>query len=99
MKQAAKVLFHADSEPLSEYASRLEAVYPIFHGSFIQLTATYEDYLLRWETNRRPTTADSSCRPANQSIKENQSSPLNESKKRTEDAVLHAAPSVLILFI
>ena len=45
MKQAAKVLFHADSEPLSEYASRLEAVYPIFHGSFIQLTATYEDYL------------------------------------------------------
>ena len=31
MKQAAQVLFHADSEPLSEYvASRLEAVYPIF---------------------------------------------------------------------
>ena len=45
MKQAAKVLSMLIRNLFSEYASRLEAVYPIFHGSFIQLTATYEDYL------------------------------------------------------
>ncbi|WP_291292809.1 transglutaminase domain-containing protein [Enterococcus sp.] len=45
LKQMTKVLFHADSEPLSEYARRLEAIYPIFHGSFVQLTESYEAYL------------------------------------------------------
>ncbi|WP_461203034.1 DUF4129 domain-containing transglutaminase family protein [Enterococcus sp. N342-3-1-2] len=45
LKQTTRVLYRHDAETLPDYAQRLESMYPLFHGSFIQLTAAYEAYL------------------------------------------------------
>ncbi|WP_430611399.1 DUF4129 domain-containing transglutaminase family protein [Enterococcus sp. DIV0876] len=45
LKQTTQVLYRHDAETLTDYAQRLEVMYPLFHGSFIQLTAAYDAYL------------------------------------------------------
>ncbi|OTN75754.1 hypothetical protein A5886_000830 [Enterococcus sp. 8G7_MSG3316] len=45
LKQTTRILYRHDAETLPDYAQRLEKMYPLFHGSFIQLTAAYEAYL------------------------------------------------------
>ena len=49
LRQTTKVLYRNEAEPLIDYAQRLEAFYPLFHGDFIHLTQQYEAYLYSQE--------------------------------------------------
>ena len=49
LRQTTKVLYRNEAEPLIDYAQRLEAFYPLFHGDFIRLTQQYEAYLYSQE--------------------------------------------------